>query len=108
MQYLIPIILPVPVASILNGAIVLPIPQAMTIQYAGGYLQSLASGSVTVEIRLVSDNSLVAIVQFDRSGSVDIRVANAAIPSDDDLRYDVTQAGVGASGCFVALWASTA
>lgn len=100
--YIYPIVVPIPI-SILNPAVLIPLPANLEIIAIYGFMQSLLSGLFGVNIKDGSGNVL-ATIAWTQSG-IQRAVLSDRFQLADQLDFTVTGIGIGASNCYVTVWA---
>jgi len=106
----IPIIVAVPVAALLVNAVRIALPAGEAIQNCritrvDGYLAALVSGTLTVEIRDLLDDTLIATLAWTATGHQSVSSLDYMLDqSESGLAIAPTGVGVGAQLCLLTIW----
>jgi hypothetical protein len=104
-----PIIVGIPTSAILTRVVRIPlgahaIVQSLRIMRIEGSLQAIASGTFSIDIMDMHDNSVFATLSWTVQG-VQFTALDYLMNQDDSgIRIDVTSIGVGAIDCFLIIW----
>ena len=80
---------------------------SITVKEVSGYLRGLTVGAFTIEVRVKSDNRLIATLSWapaDVPGPKVVTSLSEFVETADSLVYNVTASGLGASGCTITTW----
>ena len=107
MSFLVPIVVEIPVLAILALAVQVHLPTSMEVIEVSGYLRALTSGTCQVDVS-DSRGTVFGSLVWMAAGTQIVELDRVPFSAGGRLVYDVISIGVGAAGCYVSIWGTTA